>query len=60
MDRFLLLRQYDAHIEGGHFAMIASFKYKAHAIKYAQKLGGAFRIVDDNNNNEIVKEWTTR
>lgn len=59
MDRFLLLRQYDAPIEGGHFAMIASFKYKAHAIKYAKKRGGTFRIVDDDN-SEIVKEWTTR
>jgi len=58
MDRYLLLRQYDA-ANGADFAMIASFKYKAHAIKHAQKLGGKFRIVDDNN-SEIIKEWTTR
>ena len=55
MDRFLLLRQYD----GFHFAMIASFKYKAHAIKHAQQIGGAFRLVDDNT-REIVREWTAR
>ena len=59
MDRFLLLRQYDAANDSVHFAMIAIFKRKAHAIKHAEKLGGTFRIVDDNN-NEIVKEWTTR
>ena len=59
MDRFLLLRQYDSPIEGGHFALIASFKYKTDAVKYARKRGGTFRIVDDNN-SETVKEWTTR
>ena len=55
MDRYLLLRQYDA-ANGADFAMIASFKYKAHAIKYAQNLGGKFRLIDDIN-NKIVKEW---
>lgn len=56
MDRFLLLRQYDS----SHFAMIASFKRRADALKYAQKLGGSFRLIEDNNTREIVKEWTTR
>ena len=59
MDRFLLLRQYDAAEDGGHFAMIASFNRKSDAIKYAQNLGGSFRIVDDNT-REIVKRWSTR
>ena len=59
MDRFLLLRQYDTAEDGGHFAMIASFNRRADALKHAQKLGGAFRIVDDNT-REIVKQWSTR